>query len=170
VTGDERVHSLGSVIREYRTDDLEAVVRLSLDAWAPVFVSIREVMGTELFDRMHGDDWRDYQRRSVESVLADHAMNVGIAEDDGAVIGFVAVVIHADRHMGEIVMLAVAPEHQTQGVGTELTTMATDWIRDAGMPIAMIETGGDPGHAPARRTYEKAGYTLTPVARYFKAV
>ena len=29
----------------------------------------------------------------------------------------------------------------------------------------MVETGGDPGHAAARRTYEKAGYILLPIAR-----
>jgi hypothetical protein len=38
------------------------------------------------------------------------------------------------------------------------------------MTVAMVETGGDSGHAPARRDYEKAGYTLLPVARYFKAL
>jgi len=32
----------------------------------------------------------------------------------------------------------------------------------------MVKTGGDPGHAAARRTYEKAGCTLLPIARYFK--
>jgi hypothetical protein len=32
----------------------------------------------------------------------------------------------------------------------------------------MVETGGDPGHAAARRTYEKAGCVLLPIARYFK--
>jgi len=36
------------------------------------------------------------------------------------------------------------------------------------MRVAMVETGGDPGHAAARRTYEKAGFTLVPIARYFK--
>jgi RimJ/RimL family protein N-acetyltransferase len=36
------------------------------------------------------------------------------------------------------------------------------------MRVAMVETGLDPGHAPARRVYQKAGYTLLPVARYFK--
>jgi RimJ/RimL family protein N-acetyltransferase len=36
------------------------------------------------------------------------------------------------------------------------------------MTVAMVEAGGDPGHAPARRVYEKAGYTLLPIARYFK--
>jgi hypothetical protein len=34
----------------------------------------------------------------------------------------------------------------------------------------MIDTGGDPGHAPARRVYEKANYNLLPIARYFKAL
>ncbi|MEG3941431.1 hypothetical protein QT995_25235 [Microcoleus sp. S36b_A3] len=32
----------------------------------------------------------------------------------------------------------------------------------------MVETGGDPGHERARHTYEKAGFELFPVARYFK--
>jgi hypothetical protein len=51
-----------------------------------------------------------------------------------------------------------------------LTGKATDWLRVSGMRVAMIDTGGDPGHAPARRVYEKAGYALLPVARYFKAL
>jgi hypothetical protein len=38
------------------------------------------------------------------------------------------------------------------------------------MTVAMVETGGDPGHAAARRTYEKAGYILLPIARYFKSL
>jgi hypothetical protein len=32
----------------------------------------------------------------------------------------------------------------------------------------MVETGGEPGHAAARRTYEKAGYVILPIARYVK--
>jgi hypothetical protein len=38
------------------------------------------------------------------------------------------------------------------------------------MRVAMVETGGDPGHTAARRVYENADYTLLPVARYFKAL
>jgi hypothetical protein len=34
----------------------------------------------------------------------------------------------------------------------------------------MAETGGDPGHAPARAVYERAGFTLLPVARYFRTL
>ena len=36
------------------------------------------------------------------------------------------------------------------------------------MDIAVVETGGDPGHAPARAAYESAGFTVLPIARYFR--
>jgi hypothetical protein len=34
----------------------------------------------------------------------------------------------------------------------------------------MVETAGDPGHAPARRLYEGAGFTPFPIVRYFRTV
>lgn len=67
-------------------------------------------------------------------------------------------------------MIAVDHDAQGRGVGTTLTEVATDWLRQSGMRVAMIETGGDPGHAPARRVYEKAGYTALPAVRFFKAL
>lgn len=36
------------------------------------------------------------------------------------------------------------------------------------MKLAIVGTGGDPGHAPARRSYEKAGYIGLPIVRYYK--
>jgi ribosomal protein S18 acetylase RimI-like enzyme len=87
----------------------------------------------------------------------------------GTTVGFVALELHhPERNMGEITMLAVDPEYQGGGIGTVLTEFALDRLRDAGMTVAMVETGGDPGHAAARRTYEKAGYVQLPIARYFK--
>jgi ribosomal protein S18 acetylase RimI-like enzyme len=65
-------------------------------------------------------------------------------------------------------MLAVDPDHKDGGMGTALTEFALERLKDDGMKVAMVETGGDPGHAAARRTYEKAGFVLLPIARYFK--
>jgi ribosomal protein S18 acetylase RimI-like enzyme len=64
-------------------------------------------------------------------------------------------------------MLAVDPAAQRVGLGTALTTHAVNWMRARGVTLAVVETGGDPGHAPARQTYELAGFTLMPIARYF---
>jgi GNAT superfamily N-acetyltransferase len=75
-----------------------------------------------------------------------------------------------DAEVGEIVMLPVRPDEQKRGIGIALNEFATDWLRDAGMRVAMVETGGDEGHAPARRCYGRADYQLLPVARYFKSL
>jgi hypothetical protein len=49
-----------------------------------------------------------------------------------------------------------------------LTKFATAWMREQGVIVAMVETGADEGHAPARRCYERSGFGLLVAARYFK--
>jgi GNAT superfamily N-acetyltransferase len=155
-------------IRPFEDRDAYAVVDLSLRAWAPVFASLEQTLGSEIFRRLH-PDWREDQRRAVEDVLAAKKARVWVAEVGASVVGFVAVgLFDPERSMGEISMLAVDPDHQGEGIGTALSKFALERLKDAGMKVAMVETGGDPGHAAARRTYEKAGYVLLPIARYFK--
>jgi ribosomal protein S18 acetylase RimI-like enzyme len=155
-------------IRPFDDRDTEAVVALSLRAWAPAFASLERTLGPEIFRRQH-PDWREDQRRAVEEVCAAKKGRVWVAEVGASVVGFVAIELHhPERGMGETSMLAVDPDYQGGGIGTALTKFALDRLKDAGMKVAMVETGGDPGHAAARRTYEKAGYTLLPIARYFK--
>jgi len=43
-------------------------------------------------------------------------------------------------------------------------------MKECGMDLVEVGTGEDPGHAPARRSYEKAGYTPLPLVRYYKAL
>jgi GNAT superfamily N-acetyltransferase len=158
-----------ATIREYEPLDEEAVVRLSLRAWEPVFAAVEELLGSELFVRLRGD-WRASQAKEVRDVLADPDKRVWVAELDREAIGFVAATLHRDSSVGEIYMIAVDPSAQRQGIGTALTGAVTDWLQQSGMRVAMIETGGDRGHAPARRVYEKAGYKPLPAVRFFKAL
>lgn len=48
----------------------------------------------------------------------------------------------------ELYPVAIYPDYQNHGIGT----------------------GGDEGHAPARASYEKAGYTGLPLVRYYQAL
>jgi ribosomal protein S18 acetylase RimI-like enzyme len=128
------------------------------------------VMGDEIFGRLYGHDWRHQQRQDVEKTLRDEQSEVWVVEVDGEVAGFVSAVVHADTLMDEIHMVAVDPDFQNQGLGTQLTNVATDRLRDGAMAVVLVSTGGDIGHAPARRTYEKAGFTPMPAVHYFKAL
>jgi ribosomal protein S18 acetylase RimI-like enzyme len=154
-------------IHPYDHHQIDAVIRLSLRAWAPVFESIQGVMHPAVYAHFH-PDWRVSQQKAVEDVCAAEDTHVWVAVEDSVIVGFVVVKLHPNNSLGEIYMLAVDPDFQRRGIGAALTHFALAWMQDAGMSVAMVETGADPGHAPARRTYEKAGFELLPIARYFK--
>lgn len=123
---------MNALIREYRRQDEGRVVELSLQAWAPVFASVEQVLGREIFRRLH-PDWREDQATAVRGTLADDAMRVvWVAEVDQRVVAFVAATLHREADTGEIWMLAVDPEAQDQGLGTILTSHATNWLHSAG--------------------------------------
>ena len=65
-------------------------------------------------------------------------------------------------------MIAVDPSAQRRGVGQTLTDHALAQFRAAGCDLAVIATGGDGGHAPARALYESAGFTPLPLVRYYR--
>src|SRR5215203_2450490 len=158
----------GIEIREFRAGDLDAVVAFSLRAWAPVFDSIREVLGEEIFLRLH-PDWRAGQAEAVRSSCLREKQDVFVALADGRPVGFAAVALNAFHEgMGWIDLIVVDPDYQRRGSASRRTEHASEHMLRCGMDIAVVETGGDPGHAPARAAYEAAGFTLLPIARYFR--
>lgn len=148
-------------------NDIEDVVQLSLLAWEPVFASFNQVLGSAVY-RLIWSDWRTSQREAVEAICRDEKTVVLVAEAEGKVVGFIAYEPHSKEQTGEIQLLAVHPEYQNLGIGTELNTLALTKMKEIGIKIVRVETGGDPSHAPARKCYEKAGYTALPLVRYFK--
>ncbi|KPL91436.1 GNAT family N-acetyltransferase [Herpetosiphon geysericola] len=156
-------------IRRYTAADRTAVGELSIRAWAPVFASLAAAMDAAVFGHFY-PDWPNDQRKAVAAVCGAESNQVWVALLDQQLAGFVATTLHQATSMGEIVMLAVDPSYQQRGVGAALTKFALEQFRNAGMRVAMVETGGDPGHEPARQTYAKQGFQLMPVARYFQAL
>jgi GNAT superfamily N-acetyltransferase len=157
-------------IKSYAPKHLDAVINLSLRAWTPVFDSLQNALNPDVYQAFYPVHWRVNQQKAVEDVCAAEDTNVWVATNADSTVGFIAVKLHAEDSMGEIYMVAVDPDFQGQGIGSALIEFALTWMKEAGMSIAMVETAGDPGHAPARHTYEKAGFELFPVARYFKVL
>lgn len=154
--------------RQFEPGDVPALVDLSLRAWAPVFASLQVQVGDPIFLRLH-PDWAAGQAEAVRETCTNPDRHVLVAvADDAGPVGFVAIWLNAYHpKMGAVDMIAVDPEYQRRGVARELMRLAADHMRAGGMDIAVVETGGDPGHAAARATYEAVGYTLLPIARYF---
>lgn len=107
-------------IEAYTPHHLEAVVRLSLRAWTPVFDSLQSVMNADVYQAFYPNQWQVSQQKSVEDVCAAEDTNVWVAIDEGSTVGFVAMKLHSEDSMGEIYMVAVDPDFQGHGIGSAL--------------------------------------------------
>ena len=158
-----------AVIRPLAPSDVDAVVAFSLDAWAPVFASFEQVMGRRVFGLVY-PDWRTAQAAAVAEVC--RSLDAWVADVDGGPVGFVAVRWTEEdaTPVGEVEMIAVAPASQRAGLASLLLDRAVAEIAARGVPLAVIGTGGDDGHAPARALYERHGFTGLPLVRYYRAL
>ena len=155
-------------IREFRESDLDAIVEFSLRAWDPVYASLRDVLGDPIFFRLK-PDWKEAQAEEVRASCTSEERNAFVAVVDDRPVGFVTVALNAfNERMGLIDIIGVDPDFQRRGIASQLSRHALNHMRECGMDIAAVETGGDPGHAPARAAYEALGFTSLPVARYLK--
>ena len=154
-------------IHPYKPELLEDIVALSVRAWEPVFVSVKQNFDPELYDYYY-PDWRAHQKKDVEKACRDDEVKVWVALSDETVTGFVAYKLDAAEKTGEIHMIAVDPGFQRQGISSRLIDFATEQMKAAQMDICMIGTGADPGHGPARKSYEKSGFKPWHNVIYFK--
>ncbi|GER91420.1 GNAT family N-acetyltransferase [Dictyobacter vulcani] len=146
-------------IRPASNDDIEELIQLSLLAWAPVFISFEQVLGSKIYSLLY-PDWQKQQSEVVKHFCKDDEKTiVWVAELEGIIAGFIAYTLNIEDKSGEVELLAVHPEYQNRGIGTQLNKFVLAKMKENGIKLAVVGTGGDTGHAPARTTYEKAGYT-----------
>lgn len=158
-------------IRRLVDADVEAVVAFSLAAWEPVFASLEAALSPEIYCLLF-PDWRSTQARAVEATCQAPENEVWLAIVDDRPVGFVAIgfVDEDAARAGEINMIAVDPACQGAGIATALLQQALTAIKASGVELAVVSTGGDLGHAPARALYDKLGFTPLPLVRYYRTL
>jgi ribosomal protein S18 acetylase RimI-like enzyme len=128
-------------------------------------------MARVLGDRLNSlvyPDWAASQEKDVRSACSQPDSQITVAVDGITLLGFATVVIYGSSKIGEVDMIAVDPAAQRKGVARALTDNALAQMREAGCRLAVVATGGDDGHAPARALYESAGFTALPLVRYYR--
>ena len=101
------------------------------------------------------------QARILAELAADNSAWILYAASEGqTVVGFVSILLNKETRVGEIGLNAVHPNHAGRGIGTAMYQHAIERMKEAGMQVATVATGGDPSHAPARSAYRKAGFDV----------
>jgi ribosomal protein S18 acetylase RimI-like enzyme len=153
-------------IRPFKDSDINDLIALTLLAFEPIFISFEKILGPRIYPVIY-PDWRKRQQEGVENISHKNKISLWVAEVDEKVVGYIAYELYDDA-TAEVQLLAVHPEYQNHGIGTQLNTFVLKKMKEGGMKMAIVSTGGDESHAPARRSYEKAGYTALPLVRYYK--
>ena len=80
-----------------------------------------------------------------------------VAERHGAMAGFHWTKIHAPSGIGEVYVVGVDPGEQGTGLGRALTLAGLRYLRERGLPEAMLYVDED--NAPAIRMYSALGFS-----------
>lgn len=125
------------LIRTYRSDDLDALRRLTVDAFQGVSIDHNI---ENRFGLVNGHDWRWRKARHIDEDAAANPQGIFVAEESGTVVGYVTTRVDRDAGIGLIPNLAVAAELRGQGLGRQLIERALDYFRFLGLELAKIET------------------------------
>lgn len=154
--------------RPYAEPDREHVLAICLAAFTPIHAGFEAALGPAIFAAEYGD-WRAGYAATLEELARDGGLYV--AEEAGAVVGFVHVTVDPGRGMGEIGLNAIDPPHQRRGVGRAMYRFALAELARLGARYATVGTGGDVAHAPARAAYAAVGFDRAiPSIHYFRAL
>ncbi|MEM9484551.1 MAG: GNAT family N-acetyltransferase [Cyanobacteria bacterium P01_F01_bin.116] len=147
-------------IRIANTSDLPTLEDIRQKAFAPVFESFQNILGDEIYASAQKPE-DDGQREILSSMFSDDSVwQLFVAESSGKVVGFVSMQLNHDSKVGEIGLNAVHPDYSGNGIGTEMYKFVVHKMKESGMKVATVATGGDSSHAPARRAYEKSGFNV----------
>ena len=147
-------------IRPVRTEDGPRLQAIREAAFAPVFASFRSMLGEEIYARAQQHEDESQGTLLASLLAADSPWDVYVAEKGADVVGFVAIRLDTKTTVGEIGLNAVHPTWAGSGIGTRMYDFAVARMKEAGMKVATVATGGDPSHEPARRAYRKAGFSV----------
>ena len=145
-------------------EDIEIACRIAIEVWTPIRAVFRKELGDELYEAYY-TGWEESKRNGVSRAIMENRCFV--SKINGTVAGFISYAIQGDK--GTIGLNAVDPQYRGNGIGVKQYEFIMERMRQEGAKYVCVHTGGDDGHAPARRAYEKAGFeAFLPTRTYYK--
>ena len=144
---------------------IEKACEITAKAWIPIREVNKEILGKDIYNFLH-ENWQEVKKEAVRNSLCAGKGLIAICGDK--VMGFTTYEIHEKTKCGEILNNAVSPDARGLGIAGKLNGALLNLFKEKGCITAMVSTGLDDGHAPARRAYEKLGFSKNlPQVEYY---
>lgn len=143
-----------------RLEDLPIFEDIRTRAFQPIFRSFRNILGKVIYERAQQPEDLEQEAMLRSLFESTSVWEVWAARLDDRIIGFLSIRYDRNQLVGEIGLNALDPEYGGQGLGTQMYEFAVEKMKEAGMKVATVATGGDPAHLPARKAYRNAGFDV----------
>ncbi len=151
----------GFIVRRPDEFEFERVAKLAIEAWQPIWRESRRLLGDELFASLGDREKAKYDE--AMNALKNPSTNVYILCHGDDIAGFCSWGV-SDAPGGKFGLAGlngVADAYKGQRLGLVMQNYIARDMLDQGLKYARVPTGLDDGHAPARKTYERSGFSHT---------
>ena len=144
------------IITQAKEAHYEDVRAIAINAWTPIKQAAYVRLGYDIAT-LNGSDWQTRLWSTIKERMDSHCGFVALM--DGKVAGFVTWrKADCGGNMAQIGYNAVNPEYKGMGIGTKMYDFVLKVAKAEGYRYAKVHTDLDEMHAPARRSYYKAGF------------
>jgi len=162
----------GVILRLATEEDLDAIDRLTVEAYGPIQDSFVSMLGEDCYEATRPEpemSWDERKTKQNRELFAAHPDQLWVLDREGDVFGFVSFWVFTAQSYGHLDNNAVRAEHAGQGWATFMYRHVLDHLRHRGLRYAHVDTGLDDAHIAARRAYEAVGFDRTvPEVHYWQ--
>lgn len=155
------------VIEPMRKEDKERVLEIGFAAWEGIHSAYKNCLGEELYSIVY-PDWKTSYKNSLTAAIEKNEFYV--AKKDGVIYGFCSARYEKDGKLGIFGYNGVDINSRGMRIASRMYNFLKGNLINKGCIYARVHTGLDDGHAPARRAYERTGFShpLPMVTYYMK--
>lgn len=147
------MHESPVSIRPYRPSDLATLRHITVQSFGGV--SLDQILEEKL-GRWNDRDWQARKADHIDDDVTQNPDGCFVADRAGEILGYITVRLDRVNGKGRIPNLAVVEAARGLGLGRRLIVHAIDYMRDAGMKVAQIETMAS--NAVGQHLYPSCGF------------